>query len=654
MDDAPARLYRFDAFSLDTRRRELREGGGEAIPLTAKAFDTLCALVRNRDRIVGKDELLDTVWPGRVVEENNLSQAMHALRRALGTDASEHRYVVTVPGRGYRFVADVVEVDGDAPAHARAAPPPAAAAAGVPDAKVAVGVRTAAAALPRRHEVHPAARRAVALGALAFMLVLFALAAWRLREPAPTPFATPAATATLAVLPFRSLSGAQRDELLELGLAETLATRLGRSAALRVRSMASVRRLAGEPADALAVARQLDAAYVVEGSTQRVGDDVRVNVRMWSVADGRTALSQTFDARIDRVFTLQDEIGDAVTAALRLQPVVVSPRAASPCEGGDAEAFRALLRAQYQLHRRAPGTVAAFHDVIRRDPACSRAYAGLATAYLFMAHNDRPPDEVFPLARGAAEQALRIDPESAEGSTALGRYLQLHGWDWRGAEAALRRAIDRNPSLAEARFGLAHLLVGTGRADEGLAEMRRALELDPLSPLMNALEGGFLTAARRPREAAAAVARALELQPDFWIALLVRGGMALDRGDPAAAVADLRRAVEGSGRASQAVAMLAFAHVAAGDRGAAEALLAELERRDAAGYLPATSLAAVHTALGDTAAALDLLERAHAERDIRIAFLGADARWNSLRDQPRYRALASRLGLPGGPAAGRY
>ena len=109
----PPATYRFTPFRLDPRNRELREGGGAPIALTAKAFDTLCVLVENRHRVMSKDELLAAVWPGRVVEENNLSQAISAVRRALGTDASDHRYLVTVPGRGYRFVADVQSGDVD-------------------------------------------------------------------------------------------------------------------------------------------------------------------------------------------------------------------------------------------------------------------------------------------------------------------------------------------------------------------------------------------------------------------------------------------------------------------------------------------------------------------------------------------------------------
>lgn len=627
VSSAVFRRYRFEGHVLDTRTRELLGASGEVLPLTSKAFDTLSLLLEQRHRVVGKEELLASVWAGRVVEENNLTQAIAALRRAFGTGGNDHRYIVTVPGRGYRFVAEV-EADEAAAAQAtRPAWPPAA---------------------------HSPARRALAAGALLFGLALFAIAAWRLQAPPRPPPAAPGLRPmpTLAVLPFRSLSPGPRDALLELGLADTLVTRLGRAEGLRVHPLASSQR-PDAATDPLAAGRVLGAAYVVEGSAQRIGEQLRVNARLLAVADGATLWAGTFDARRDEVFTLQDRMGEAITSALEVGPAAAA-RVVAPCDGGDAQAYRALLRAQDALQRRAPGTIGAFREAIRRDPACARAYAGLAVAHMFMAHNDRPPRDVFPLAQAAAARALSLDPDAAEAHMAQGRYLQLHAWDWKASEAAHRRALAVNPSLADAHFALAHLLVTTGRFEEGLAQMRQARELDPLSPLTNALEAGFLGAAGQPAAAQARIARALELEPDFWIALLVRGGLALDRGDNAAAVADLERAAAQSRRTSQVLAVLAFAYVADGRRAQAEALLAELGQRADSGYVPPVNLAAVHLALGDEAAALHALERAHAARDIRIAFLGVDARWNALRGHPRFRALARRLQLPEGVARGRF
>ena len=620
MPDRPLRHRHFDSFCLDTQTRELRAGDGSVLPVGAKAFDTLCCLIDERHRVVSKDELMAAVWPGRVVEENNLTQAVSALRRVLG---SEHRYILTVPGRGYRFIADVRE--DDAPA-----------AVAVSEAAVAP-----AATLPMW-------RRSMAFGALLFMLALFAVAAWRARE---VPAVTPALPQTaVAVLPFRSLSPGPRGELLELGLAETLIARISASTQLRVRSLTSSQRFAGSQQDPIDAGRQLGAAYVLEGTTQRDGDHVRVNARLLDVADGRAIWTGTFDEEIDRAFTLQDGIAAAVASALASSIEASPVDGRSPCDGTNAQAYRAYLSGHYQLNRpsaaRMRQALTAFRRAVDLDPTCARAYAGMAYAYRALAMTgDQDPKTYFPLAKAAVKQALAIDPDLAEAYASQGFIRFWHDWDWSGAEASFKRAIELNPSLAEAHMGYAHLLSNLGRKDEAVLHARQAVTLDPLSPLINTLASNFMVIAGDAGEARQGWEKALELDPDFWIALLSRSGTLMARGDNAGAIADLRRAGELSGGNSQVLAALGMAHVSAGDYYAAEQLLNDMERRDGDGYVPATSLAALRNALGDSEGALDLLERAYEERDIRLTFLKVDARWSNLHAQPRFQALAQRMGL---------
>jgi DNA-binding winged helix-turn-helix (wHTH) protein/TolB-like protein/Flp pilus assembly protein TadD len=621
------RRYAFDGFVLDTQARELRDGDDAALALTAKAFDTLRYLIEHRDRIVGKDELLAQIWPGRIVEENNLTQAISALRRALGVGAGDHRYVVTVPGRGYRFVAELHD-----------------------------GIT----APPARADSESALRRWRVPLVLATLLALVVLVAvvWQARRPSPSSAKT-LPVAALAVLPFRPLTDGRRDELLELGLADTLIARLSRSTPLRVRSLASVQRFAGPKQDPLEAARSLGVGYVVEGSTQLDGDRVRVNARLLTVANGATVWADTFDAPLDQAFILQDRIAQSVASALSLKLAALPARSRHPCDGGDSEAYRAYLTGRYLINRpdpaRLPQAMAGFHRAIDLDPSCARAYAGMAFAYrALVITGDRDPREVFPLAKAAAKQALAIDPESAEAYASLGFVQFWYDWDWAAAEASFKRSIALDPGLADARLGYAQLLNVRGRVGEGLAQARRARELDPLSPLINTLEGGFLAAAGQRVEARQRIRQAFDLQPGFWITLLYRGDMELDDRDYPAAIADLQRASERSHGASPAYASLGVAYAASGDDARARAVLAALESRDQAGYVPATRLAALHNALGDIPGALTLLERAYAERDLGIAFLGYERGWNNLRAQPRFEALARRLDLPSKPGSGHY
>ena len=632
---APIRHYRFETFRLDTQTRELRDGDGPPVPLTAKAFDTLRFLVENRHRIVGKDELLETVWAGRVVEENNLTQAVSVLRRALGSGAGDHRYVVTVPGRGYQFVAEVREddpgsVEGSSPA-----------------IEGTIGGKPIPQSL--------AGRRMITMGALLFVLGLFAAVAWRMREATPASALaqqSPVQSASsLAVLPFRSLDSGPRDELLELGLADTLITRISNSTSLRVRSLSSSQRFAGAKQDPIDAGRQLGANYVVDGTIQRSGDRVRVSTRLEDVGGDRTLWSGTFDETIDRVFTLQDTIAGAVATALELKAAAAPARGRSPCDGGNAEAYRAYLTGKYQLDRpvasRMRDAVTAFQHAIDLDPGCARAYAGLAFAYRAQViTGDAAPREKFPLAQAAVERALAIDPQLAEAYSSQGFIRFWYDWDWAGAEASFQRAIALNPDLAEAHMAYAHLLANIGRNQDAAVQARQAIALDPLSPLVNTLGSVFLLMAGDREEGQRRLQKAAELDPGYFNAYLARGGMRAAHGDATGALADLRRARELCDDCAQALAVLGPALAQTGDRAGAQAILRDMEARARAGYLPATSIAAVRNGLGDSAGALDLLEQAYDDRDVRMTFLLRDRNWDNLRTQPRFQALMRRMAFP--------
>jgi DNA-binding winged helix-turn-helix (wHTH) protein/TolB-like protein/Tfp pilus assembly protein PilF len=625
MPDAQGRLYRFGPFVLDLQTRELRDGGAPVV-LTAKAFDVLRLLVENRHRVVGRDELLGTVWAGRVVEENNLAQAIAALRRAFGTSGGDHRYIVTVPGRGYRFVADVA----------------------TPGTWEDSAERTEGRRLPPVRR--PAPRHVLAAAAVIGVVGLGTLAGLSRHRGDAT--AEAPRQGALAVLPFRTIGPAPRDELLGQGLSETLIARISHASALRVRSSSSSRQV--DPAqDPLEAGRSLGAAYVVEGSIQRDGGRVRVGARLLSVGDGRTLWSGTFDEEAGRVFTLQDRIATAMTTALAVR-LDAAPWQ-SPCTGADPEAYRAYLAGTYQGERpsgvRTRQALASFQRAIERDPACAIAWAGMAQAYRrAVMTGDEDPRRNFPLAQAAVTRALRIAPELPEAHAAQGFIRFWYDWDWQGAEDSLRHALAINPSLPEAELAYAHLLSSLARHDEAIEHVHRMVALDPLSPLANTLAARFLGVAGREAEAQDALAKALELEPNFWVALLTRGSWRMGH-DPAGAIDDLQRARRACGDCSQALSVLGQALVAAGRREEARQLLVLMQARDRAGYFPATGLAAVHNALGETGPALDLIERGYAERDVGMSFLQVDRRWDNLRDEPRFRALMARMGLGEDPLA---
>jgi DNA-binding winged helix-turn-helix (wHTH) protein/TolB-like protein/Tfp pilus assembly protein PilF len=623
MDRSPT--WHFAGHRLEPQARQLLGPDGERIVLTARAFDVLVYLVEHAQRIVPKDELLAKVWEGRVVEENNLPQAISTLRRALGAEASDHRFIVTIPGRGYRFVAEVTREDPGMPARP-----------------------TATAASGKSRPASSRTRLGAALVAIALVAVLGLVLAskpWPVAREDGTP-----SRSRVAVLPFVTLSDDEQDRLLALGLADTLITRLGRVPSLRVQSLGSAERTAGSTRDPVAAGRALGGDFVVDGTAQRSGARVRVNVRLLAVEDGSVVWAGTHDASLGEVFAAQDEIASALVRALSVPAGSAADGSASPCSGTDAEAYRAYLSGHHLINSPSPDGLRRASGEFRRatdlDPACARAWAGQAFAWRGMSiTGDVAPAEAFALANAAVDKALALDPHLAEAHASRGFIQFWHDWDWTAAEASFRHAIELNPSLAEARMGYAHLLSNLGRFDEALPQAREARELDPLSPLVNSLEAAFLHAAGQSAAAEVRIESALALAPRFWLALLTRGTIALDSGRTAMAVADFERASELSGGATQALAYLAVAHARNADPAAARAILERLERRASEAYVPPCNLATIHLALGDEARALGLLESAVRDRDLLLVFLKTDSRWDALRPHPRFIAVARELRL---------
>ncbi len=620
----------FSGFRLDPVTRQLSGADGVAVPLTGRAFDVLEFLMLHRDRVVGREELFLAVWRGRVVEENNLSQAIATLRRAFGTDAGDHAFVLTVPGRGYRFVAPVHAIDDELPI---------------------AGLASAAPGAPEEAGTwrRPPLQRVV-LGLAAVALLLAAWAVLVRRDiPAVQANAVSGIPARVMVLPFRPIGAPSNDAILELGMADTLITRLGDAPDIQVLSLDSVERFVGKDVEAVQAGQSLGVDYVVQGSTQRRGALIRVNAHLISLRDGKRVWTGTFDTPPDQVFTLQDDLSRAILQALSVRSLDAGPYR-SPCDGADALAYRDYLRGRHLVSRPdpmgLPKAVAWFDRAIARDPKCARAWAGKAFAYRSMAMvSDRPPAQAFSLARDSVANALRIDPASAEAYVSLGVIQFWYDWDWVAAETSLRKAIALDPNLAEAHYALAHLLHNIGRNEEGLAHARRAMSLNPLSPLINTIASSFLATAGEVQEASRRIEGVLELDPGFWVALYWKAQLDARNGDMAGAVATMTRANEACRRCSHGLAGVAWLKARSGDEAGARALLREMQDRDGKGYFPATRLAVAYEGLGEREHALAALERAYDEHDLYLTFLLVDARLAAMGDEPRFIALKARMSL---------
>ncbi|MDZ7651296.1 MAG: winged helix-turn-helix domain-containing protein [Burkholderiaceae bacterium] len=640
----------FEGFRIDAQRRRLLHADGFAIALTPKAFDTLLYLLQHPGEVVEKDALMAAVWPGVVVEDNNLSQAVSTLRKALGDDPEAPRFIQTVPRRGFRLVARVahiVPVDSAAQGvetnHADASP-----------VAAATAQQPASAALPEPTAPSQPRRRLLAIGGAATAAVAAGVGIWWRTRHSDEPMPASQPLQTLAVLPFKPLVQEQRDEVLEIGMADSLIARLSTVPGLVVRSIGSARRYGGPTQDPLAAARELEVDWIVDGTVQRWGDLVRVTARLLR-ADGTARWSGSFDEKFTNVFDVQAMISDRVAGVLA--PRLGARDRQGHAGGGtqNADAYQLFLAARHAAQTLRPSglnkSIDFYKKAIALDPNYALAYAGLAETYRRLPFGaDTAPSEAFEPARAAALRAIEIDPGLAEGHAGLGWVKFWYEWDWPGAEKAFRRAIELNPSAWEAHLGLGHLLSSLGRGDEGFPHIQRARELDPMSMITNTLEAGYLLGRGRRDEADQRIQRALELDPEFWVGHLTLASFHLADKQPAKALEALRTADRYSeGQSTQALALIGFLLGRTGQTEQAQAVLDRLLLSSKQRYMPPTSLAAVCAGLGDKTKALDYLERAYDVRDLRLAFMKIDGRWGTLKEEPRFQSLLKTMKLDTGP-----
>lgn len=474
--------------------------------------------------------------------------------------------------------------------------------------------------------------------------------AWRGGNPAAPP-------ASLAVLPFRPLGADLRDELLEIGMADSIAARLSTLPGLAVLSTGSVLRYAGDARDPVVAGRELRADWVVDGTLQRRGDQLRATARLLRAADGRAAWSGSFDARYGGVFEMQDQIAARIHEVLASSLRRGAAGTASLGEPGgthDPKAYQLYLAARWRGQGGGPDSIHRAIDLLQQalaiDPGYAQAWTELAWVNRRRLWNaEAVPAEVFESANAALSRALALVPELPQAHASLGFTRYWFNFDWPAAEREFRAALARNPNVAEAHWGLTTLLLPQGRIDEALVHLRRSRELDPMSPVFNTMEAAFLADRGLLDEARDRLAIAFDLAPRLWLAHVAQGQLWWALGRTQEAIESLRKAAELGPATSRPQAVLA-AHLARlGQHEEARRILAALQAKAAQRYVAPTSLAMIQAALGEKAAALDALEDAYRWRDARLIFMKDDPAWRDLRDEPGFIALRRRLKLDGLP-----
>jgi TolB-like protein/DNA-binding winged helix-turn-helix (wHTH) protein/Flp pilus assembly protein TadD len=470
-------IYEFGEFRLDPLRRVLSScNDGQPLQVTGRVFDTLLYFVERPGQLLDKRTLMEALWPNLVVEESNLTQTIHTLRRVLGERPDDHRFIVTVPGRGYRFVA-------------------------------AISVTT-----PEEPQ-QPAKRKLLTVAAAA-AVVFAGIAFWMLqgsRQHKGTA-STDAPALSIAVLPFVDMSAEQDQAYFAEGLSEEILNLLAQSTTLRVTARTSSFSFKGRSVDIPTIAATLNTTHVLEGSVRKSGDRVRITAQL---VDGATSVhlwSQTYDRDVTDAFGVQVEIAAAVAAALEVTLTGSAPPVGA--QTANAVAFERYLQGKYFFGRRGDSDLARakayFEQALQLDPAYARAWAGLAGVYRISEQN--PTQEILDAWGAAVERALELGPNLAESHVRAAQYYWQLG-DLEKSEAHCKRAIALNPSDPLVLSVQAGQFFEAGHWSEGIALQRRAVAVDPLAAVGRANLGVYLAAVGEWDEAIIEFEKARELSP---------------------------------------------------------------------------------------------------------------------------------------------
>lgn len=621
MTNAQPSIYRFGDFTLDGGKRLLLKGDGDAAQLTPKVFDLLLYLVSHAGKTIDKDELMSKIWTDTVVEENNLSQNISILRKILGEKRGEHKFIATVPGTGYKFVADVRMVIRESAAFSADVPQP--------DKQATAGSR----------------RPGTILAGLLILVCIGFTASyyfWRRADRSEI------ALRTIAVLPFKPIGAEERDEALETGMADTLISRLGNIGEIQVRPLSSVRRFGGPEQDALEAGRALGVDSVLDGSIQHSGEKIRVNVRLIKVNDGSSLWNASYDEPFTDIFAVQDLIAGKVAESLKIHLATGSAFVTERGQTKNPEAYRLYLQGRYYWQKLTQPEVRRgiqfFQQAIDADPTYALAYAGMADAYRSLPVNsDIPSADAMPQSKAAALKALEIDPNNSDAHTVLGWVAYWYDHDWGGAENEFKTALQLSANNPDAHRGYSVLMTCLGRNDEAISHMARARELDPLSLVTNSLEGQTLFYAGRYEEALDRLGKTLEVQPNFWVAHVMLARIYIQQKKYDAAIVEAEKARQFSNGHSEPISLAGYARARSGQIDASLKDLETLKSMQAQGLAADYNTAMLYNGLGKTDDALLALEKAFKAHDVRLILLKVDPKWDNLRAEPRFAELMKQM-----------
>ncbi len=632
MSQEQTNFYEFGRFRIDTVKRLLLRDQ-VPVPIAPKVLETLLTFVRNPGRVLEKDELVKAVWSDNFVEDASLANSISALRKILGERPNEHCFIVTVPGRGYRFVAEL-----------RVQP--------AESTGVSIEQQECDIHAESRRDVHASVASTVAISSdtsklprtltiAGSLLILAAGGVWwqTLSQNHPLP------GLSIAVLPFGGISGDLESRRFGDGLTEQLTHALAVEPGFTVNTTEF--QVQGDDSDARTLTRKLNATTALKGAVQRVDSQTSVTAKMIGLPSGQTLWSETYELGSDHVLDSQVSVAAVIVRTLRSRFGGLSTHQLSEPPTRSSPALKWYLKAREEwLTQRQPAllkSVEYYHDAISEDDKYADAYAGLAASELFLANIESTPADRVTNAKSAAQKALGFNDRLTDAHAVLGNIYLRREWNFPAAEQELKRALELNPGHSPYEYWYALAAALRGHVADALAEMDIGRMVNPKSETICMATGMVYLVMRQFGIAEMWARKALELAPDDALSRQLLGLTLEQQRRLPAAIAVFRVCAAASRESSQCIADLGHALALSGNVGEASTFLHKLAVKPKPDSL---SIALIWLGLRDKSKALDSLDQAYRNHEPKLPWIRVDPRFASLVSEPRFAALLERIGLP--------
>jgi TolB-like protein/DNA-binding winged helix-turn-helix (wHTH) protein/Flp pilus assembly protein TadD len=628
-----------DDFTLDLRAYELRRSG-RTLKLEPTPFGILALLLEQRGELVTREQIVERIWGKGVFldTDNSINGAIRKIRLVLNDDPEQPRFIQTVTGKGYRFVARIAESEPETPAATPrlAVPPP------------GQSEKTIACATSLLGKLRPAITLVASLVVIA-LLALWLVPAISHRTAATGPIRS------LAVLPLDNLSGDSSQDYFADAMTDELITDLAKVGALRITSRTTVTLYRHTHKTLPEIARELNVDGIVEGSIVRSGGRVRITAQLIHASSDRHIWADAYEGDLGDALRLQSDVAKAITQQVQAQLTPELKQQFTAVRQVDPDAYDAYLKGRYYLYNQdftdpisLNQAKANFEEALRKDPTFSSAYSGLAETYICLVlfgKGQITAADGYQFARNAVQKALELDGNNGEAYDALGELSWHADLDWKAAERSFDKAIALAPSFSCAHEDRAMFMALMGRRGEALMELEKSKQLDP-GPNSAGLESAVYLLLRDwdhllewSRVRVASDPNNSEVHADLGTAYEATGKLP-------EAIAEYQKAVELSSGDLNRVASLGHAYAAIGNRAEAQKILYDIEWKSKSGKASPYLAATIYAGLGQKDKAMELIEEAYLEKSLDVGWtLKPDLRTDNLRSDPRFQSLLTRVGL---------